>query len=188
MSASPNYRRATNEAYQILLRFKAIGTVETTLYTDVFEIAERMENVKILSYTELCNRFSVDRSFIYSLNISSHGFTLKRAQQSMIIYNDKKDERAMRFTIAHEIGHIVLKHTDDDDISDHEANCFARNLLCPVPVAKLLNLSSADDYSQVFKVSEQMANVAFNLSKNDFYYIDAKNYNAIKSSLRAQIA
>ena len=63
----------------------------------------------------------------------------------IIIYNDSKPENRIRFTIAHEFGHIVLGHLCEtknevgrDGLPDteyfeyeNEANTFASNLLAP---------------------------------------------------------
>jgi len=63
----------------------------------------------------------------------------------IIVYNEKKSDKRIRFSIAHELGHIVLGHLDDkrteicrgglDDVTyfamEGAANTFAGNLLAP---------------------------------------------------------
>ena len=39
-------------------------------------------------------------------------------------------------TLAHELGHIVLRHTGQSDAEEAEANCFAGHLLCPMPAIR----------------------------------------------------
>lgn len=63
----------------------------------------------------------------------------------IIVYNEKKSKRRIRFSLAHELGHILLGHLDDertevdrgglDDITyytmEGAANTFAGNFLAP---------------------------------------------------------
>lgn len=61
-----------------------------------------------------CTIFSGDRSFY------------------LILYNEWDSSPARRrFTLAHELGHILLTHGDDSDQSERSANCFASELLIP---------------------------------------------------------
>lgn len=57
----------------------------------------------------------------------------------VIHYNDTGHtaERS-RFTIAHELGHIVLEHMAEDENAETEANHFAKCLLSPLPLVWLL--------------------------------------------------
>ena len=43
-------------------------------------------------------------------------------------------DRRIRFTIMHEIGHIVLDHTEHSDLAESEANFFAKYALAPPPL------------------------------------------------------
>ena len=58
--------------------------------------------------------------FIYSL------------KSYFILYNDNMDINRIRFTIAHEIGHIALGHEESNDETESEADYFARHLLVPI--------------------------------------------------------
>lgn len=63
----------------------------------------------------------------------------------LILYNERQSQKRIRFSIAHELGHIVLGHLDDerteisggglDDVAyfamEGEANTFAGNFLAP---------------------------------------------------------
>ena len=104
---------------------------------------------------------------------SEHGFIIRnpRTNRVEILYNDTKDYSTIKFTLAHELGHIVLGHKEDNDISQKEANCFARNLLCPVPVIDELELKTVNDLVIVFEVGEPMATVSLNYFESDRYYI-----------------
>ena len=38
----------------------------------------------------------------------------------VIVYNDKMPEHRIRFSIMHEIGHIVLDHSEDSELAEKE--------------------------------------------------------------------
>lgn len=77
------------------------------------------------------------------------GFTLYFANRYMIFYNDNIKIGAQRFTIAHEIGHIVLEHfiNSDAETREIEANCFAANILMPINVLRVCRVESAEELS-----------------------------------------
>lgn len=81
----------------------------------------------------------------------------------IVLYNAAvTDTRRRNFTLAHEIGHILLEHTDDGDRQEWEADRFAAQLLLPrVLVEQLVRLwegtLSAADLSGIFGVSQSAA-------------------------------
>lgn len=78
-----------------------------------------------------------------------------------ILYNPNKKQGRLRFTIAHELGHIILGHLEEFgdleqlksmdrslyDELEKETNCFARNLLSPAPYAEKLLVDHGFDCS-----------------------------------------
>lgn len=83
--------------------------------------------------------------------------------QVLIVYNDSliSGER-VRFSLCHELGHLFLRHFDfpEDSLTschrrllDLEANTFAANLLCPVPVIQLLRKPLQDADRHLFSLS-----------------------------------
>lgn len=101
------------------------------------------------------------------LQISTDGFVVENNNKYIIFLNQDMIESRQRFTIAHEIGHIVLGHHNldgynliansglDTDV-EQEANMFARLILCPAQITRYLPKNS-DCISNLFKVSKQMA-------------------------------
>ena len=167
MSSAPDYSTATNKAYEILSKVDPFN-----LETDINKILSLFPNIAIHTYTEIANRF-FESFYDYLGTVSSeYGYTIYNPYigKAEIFYNDTKDYRTIKFTLAHELGHIVLGHTEDNDISQKEASCFARNLLCPVPII------------DIFDVGELMAAVSFNYFESDRYYIRKD----LKDTLRLQ--
>lgn len=74
-----------------------------------------------------------------------------------IYYDDSMYERRIRFTIMHEIGHIILEHTEHSDLAESEADFFARYALAPPP---LIHKYKPEDYyelANIFQVSLECA-------------------------------
>ena len=59
------------------------------------------------------------------------GFFLKRKGKYYIYYNDNKIYGRINFTILHEIGHIILDHTQHSKLAEAEANFFAKYTIAP---------------------------------------------------------
>lgn len=116
---------------------------------------------------------------------SVHGFTIsdKNLNKHLIFYNEFKDETTIRFALAHELEHIILQHDEDNDISNKETNCFACNLLCPVPIAREFNLRTVEDYVSCFQVSEPMAEVSLDYKSIDFNNISQYNYQMLEDKV-----
>lgn len=102
------------------------------------------------------------------------GFSRLIDSKQVIYYNNFKLTHRVRFTLAHEVGHILLGHLDfgetlhrnaENDVSDtreQQANVFARDLLMPATVLHSLNIISADDISNICNVSMKSAEIRFN--------------------------
>lgn len=179
MIAYPDYKTATNEAYRMIAERDCFS-----IETNVFAIAEQLENCRLFSYGAA--------NFIYNMPMDSmlatseYGFSIKKNGKRIIYYNEKMPLSCIRFTLAHEIAHAVLGHQDEDDqAAEREANCFARNLLCPVPVSDALKLEYESDYVSVFNVSYNMAHVTVTWRSSDAHYIEKKYVSAIGDKLYA---
>ncbi len=173
----PDYYRATNLAYEVLTKDKLM------LPINLCSILRKFKSLKIVSYTEMAKRFDMSYFEFLEIATSNYGYLQrnpKKPWQAYIIYNDKKDRTTIRFTIAHELGHYILEHVDDDDLSNKEANCFARNILCPIPVVQELNLKNHFEYMDVFAVSEPMAIVSLQRSESDYFYITHRLYHSVR--------
>ena len=183
MITFPDYKKATNAAYKIIAENDYFS-----YSTNVFAIAEQLDNCRIYTYGQ--TNFLYGRPLEDLFAVSEYGFSIKDKQKGsrIIYYNEKMPLACIRLTLAHEIGHAVLGHQDEDDpFAEKEANCFARNLLCPVPVITALNLLFTKDYVAVFDVSSDMARVAIEHNKSDAYYIDQSYADIIDSKVYAYI-
>lgn len=73
--------------------------------------------------------------------------------------NETCTEQALNFTLAHEIGHILLNHfyTIEHSHDEKEANMFAARLLMPLCVLHECKVESFDKIQQLCNVSKQAA-------------------------------
>lgn len=179
MINAPNYYSATNAAYRLLIEQ---DTLELPINLNNF-IRIYQQNIRIMTYSQMAARFSMTVNDYKLLVPSEFGFTMKLNDKNYILYNEEKGYYTNRFTIAHEIGHIILKHTTDDSVAKREANCFARNLLCPVPVIDSLNISNINDYVGWLHVSDLMAENCIKNISSDRYYIEARFYGTINDMI-----
>lgn len=117
--------------------------------------------------------------------ISTDGFVVENNNKYIIFLNQDMIESRQRFTIAHEIGHIILGHHNldgynliansglDTDV-EQEANMFARLILCPPQITRYLP-KNFDCISNLFKVSKQMAQLTLKHS-----FVDLKGMECIE--------
>lgn len=170
----PNYYKATNAAYEVLSDFG-----DVCLPIDIFHIVHTFPNICLIKYSDNAKQYNVSFNNYLKAASSDFGFIMKLGKINCILYNDNKNYESCRFTIAHELGHILLNHKEDNDITRKEASCFARNLLCPIPVIDELNIDDYKNYIDTFGISEIMANISYVYKSSDKYYIKRYLYTNI---------
>ena len=83
-----------------------------------------------------------------------------------IYYNDMILKDRIRFTLMHELGHLLLKHFEKSDIEEDEADYFASCILAPRIMIHHLCLNNkyskvtADDIHEYFDISISASNRA----------------------------
>lgn len=80
-------------------------------------------------------------------------------------------------TIMHEIGHIVLDHSEDSELAEKEVRFFAKYALVPPVLVHKLKLNDPYDIADVFDVSFEAACYALSyyrkwLQYGSNYYTD----------------
>lgn len=121
-----------------------------------FEIAHKM-GVKVIPYSAIApgKRWLLAKK-------SKDGFSVERAGgQWYIFYNDEKDYGRVNHTIMHEIGHIVLDHTEDSELAEKEVKFFAKYALAPPVLIHKLKLNNPKSISQIFEISYEAACYAY---------------------------
>lgn len=77
-----------------------------------------------------------------------------------IFYNDiGRDAERVRFTLAHELAHLVLEHPSDDEPFESEANYGAGYILAPDPIVAKFSKRDAAVIKHDFSLSDTCAHV-----------------------------
>lgn len=123
-----------------------------TMPLDVFEIALSLDCSPI-PYRALGPQLYPALS-----KCSEDGFTAWHlGNKWAIYYNDRKPVFRRRFTIAHELGHVMLEHKEHSALAEQEANHFAAAALCPLPLLALYGIRSVPEIARIFKISDDCA-------------------------------
>ena len=96
----------------------------------------------------------------------SDGFTVRSGARCYVFYNMEQPPGRVRFTIAHELGHVLLGHLGDgehtvynressseDAPEEHTANVFASRLLAPACVLHALGAVTPEQIAAVCDIS-----------------------------------
>lgn len=122
-----------------------------------FELAHKM-GVTLIPYSAIIES---KRTLLFKQ--SEDGFFVEKTDGSTYIYfNDQKDYGRVNHTLLHELGHIVLRHTEESDLADAEASFFAKFALVPPVLVHKLKLDNAADIANTFNVSYEAACYALN--------------------------
>jgi Zn-dependent peptidase ImmA (M78 family) len=105
------------------------------------------------------------------LKKSEDGFCVEKEKNNwFIFYNDNKSYGRINNTIMHEIGHIVLDHSEDSELAEKEVNFFAKYALAPPALIHKLKLSDPYSIANIFEVSFEAACYAYSYYKKWLKY------------------
>lgn len=94
----------------------------------------------------------------YCLMYSDDAFKYK----NLICYNDDKPIGRVRFSLMHELAHILLDHQGDRTHGqEQEANFFASNILAPRMAIHYAKCKNQTDVAKVFNMTNEAAQYAF---------------------------
>lgn len=179
ISKTPNYRKAEQAAFQLL----KINNVQE-LPVKVKKLSKRFSNLRIKSYSWFAKKRNMTLEEVCEFANSDEGccWYEKSTNKYVILYNDTVENVGrIRWTIAHELGHFMLKHNEisnksvyarnslteeEYEVFEKEANCFARNLLAPAPIVYQLRPINPHIISDVFHISYEAANNVYAFLNN----------------------
>ena len=157
-----SYKRSRNAAWEILLACRV-----DRLPVDLNAVLRHLE-VRVYSYGR--SRELLESTGLSEVAKQVSGLTFYAGDRPVILYNDAETPQRIRFTIGHELGHIVLGHVQPgehtrqnrepqtgDSPTEQAANRFAADLLAPACVLWGLDLHRAEDIARVCKISIQAA-------------------------------
>lgn len=149
-----SYYNVRNNAWDFLIKNNI-----TKYPLDLREIALK-NNWNIWSFKKYCEV----RKMNYNDLIKKYpdGFTEIIDDKIFICYNQQNNKQRNRFTICHEIGHIVLKHLYKGQKLEKEANMFAARILMPMLLIKELDITTPEELVKICDVSIDAAKYRLN--------------------------
>ncbi len=166
MKHSPNeYDEIDEAALQIRLDYGF-----TDLNLDIFKLADCL-GIAVTPYSKL----SKEQWEIIGPNVTlEDGFTVQRNENGILkyytYYNDSVSRSRQRFTIAHEIKHVVFRETEPDEKQEDMANHFARYILAPTCLVMKFACESPFDIASVFDISFEASENAYKAATHRIEY------------------
>ncbi len=142
--------RIVTAAYSCLL--------EQKWHTFPIEPAQFHFSWPIISYQEYAQLSGISPSAFLEDGYDGFSVTGLRGQ-TLILYNDQSSLCRQRFTVAHELGHLLLRHQGHIRQHEEEADFFASLLLLPDAVLNLLRCRG-------FSLTEAFLMKTFGISRN----------------------
>lgn len=138
------YRYARNSAWRCLIDYNV-----TSLPVKILNIARRA-GIRVIK-----------NSIANQLSENEKGHSYNRDNELVIIYDDTGPKTVMRYTVAHELGHIFLGHNlESPTLSmENEANVFASRLLSPACVLWALDLHTPKEIAKICDISNKAAKI-----------------------------
>lgn len=128
-----------------------IGAGINTFPIDCFKIAQSLR-IPLHKYSELTEK-KKQKCF----TVSDNAFKL----YGEIFYNDNFPHKGrQRFTLMHEIGHIIFEHSGETQENEDEADAFASNSLAPRIMIHKYRCETSDQIHEIFGLSYDASNRA----------------------------
>lgn len=170
---------------EIKIRYKFIKQIVSNLFislginsypVDILDVCSHIENCKVVPYSEHMKKYNLTENEIIECFGSDEGCTLFNFDKKryLIFYNDLnihyKVAGRKRWTLAHELGHVLLNHhainnrtaifknnlTDDEyKWMEAEANRFASLLLANPIILYKLNIKNNFDIMKICNLTEE---------------------------------
>lgn len=143
-----------NEEINLGPRKSSAKKLAQNLIKEIGIISAPVSLQKVIEYLQKTISLNVEK-VKFSDKISGMLVTFKEEDKeySAIAFNESHPWCRRRFTIAHEIGHLLMGHTcnkslyGEDNFNENEANVFASELLMPKNLLK-------EDFNKIKQVPE----------------------------------
>lgn len=161
MTSYGKYKDARNASWQCL-----IDCGITALPVSLTQLGSKL-NIRLYRYSQ--NTELIRGADLAEL-LEADGFSLQAPSgRLMVFFNDGQDHYRIRFTVAHEYGHILLGHVSkklcsrgaliaaSNAAQERDANIFASRLLAPACILWGCGAYTAEDISRLCDISLQAA-------------------------------
>ncbi len=120
---------------------------------DVFGVANK-KGYQLIPYSVLEKKKS---EYLRVNGYDAINYYNNRINRYLIIYDDKVSLQRQRFSIMHEIGHILLGHKQESDLARIQANYFAAYVLAPNPLIHYFEIEDYIELAEKFNISQECA-------------------------------
>ena len=184
-----NYQNARDASWELLIDLN-IGELPIQITVILKKLG-----IPLHKYGE--NKEFISRHNLDGIAQTSDGFTILVCGKHHIFYDEDKSINRKRFTLAHELGHIICDHLFEirgnislttrnnepnysDSLEEQQANIFAIRLLAPSCVLHELELFTADQIADACQISIQSAEFRLarllELEQRNNEYLKSKGY------------
>ncbi len=123
-------------------------------------------NIRLIDYSTFCMIYGKSKDDLYRSAKDGFSFYDKGEGLYVCVINENIPyEPRRRFTLAHELGHILLGHLDSSNIPDEaieqEADDFASELIAPSTVLHFCGVSSPREIATLCGLSDTAAKIKF---------------------------
>lgn len=143
---------------------------------DVFGLAEKMGVIVVYASQILSKNKGKINEFMLFAYPSSYLYYSKEKQKFFVYIDDIGTNKCrQRFSMAHELMHIILGHTEQNERNEAEANFGAQYMLAPTSLILLAPdnwlLDETDFIKFLFDVSEPVAETTIRYNNNRIRYV-----------------
>lgn len=145
-------------AYRVLLDQRV-----DVLPVDPLVLLRKYQNVRLITYDEAADMLGMPLTTLIRQLGDVEAYSFRQGEQCIVAYRAGGNPARQRFTLAHELGHLVLQHGGGLQAEEREADVFASYLLCPRVAVTSLRAGRGDLVERVahaFYVSLACARMA----------------------------
>lgn len=128
MKTYPDYAAAERAACELLLRRGEPLPVRP--------MALLQERARVMTYEDAAEMLGLTAEDFLRAIDRADAFTVRHEERYAVCYRADGNPARRNFTLAHELGHIVLRHEETGPAEEKEADHFASCLLMPEPVRR----------------------------------------------------
>ena len=126
---------------------------------NVFKLARKL-GIRLVKFSDL-TEFEMQSLAKFGINENTAGFYALAEKNGKLVpyiyYNDNLEVGRIRFTILHEIGHIILEHIEQSDLAEAEADFFAKYLIAPPMLVDRIKPVDYMEIKEVFLLTKTCA-------------------------------
>lgn len=181
-----DYNRAATLALITLLR---LGVESLPVFPG--HLIRQCKNTRLMTYQEYCALPGVSSLFPDTLSQDhpealTHLFEFPSGKTAWLVYYDPNmmTPARLKFSLAHELGHIVMKHRGHNEEEEQEADFFAAHLLLPRPaLAELVQQGYPPMEVNLFNLSNVSRSCLYTIQHSHPSFVDP----ALNTEVRAQL-